>query len=93
MMELPLDPAVQQQEQAAAAEAQEQAKRAEYESAVADVRRLRMLLRSVTAMLLCDKRFKLFWQPANPEEEPEYYSAIKVGCAAGCRTTGNVESF
>jgi hypothetical protein len=76
--ELPVDPAVQQQEEAAAAEAESAAKRAEYEAAVADVRRLRMLLRSVTAQLLCDKRFKLFWQPPSPEEEPEYYSAVKV---------------
>jgi hypothetical protein len=71
---------VQQQEQEAAAQAQAQAQRLAYEAAVADLRQLRMLLRSVTASLLCDKRFRLFWQPVSPEEEPEYYEAVKVGC-------------
>lgn len=40
------------------------------------LRSLRMALREIATKLLCTRQWKDFWEPVDPEEEPEYYTQV-----------------
>ena len=63
--------------QAEVAKAKEEAEaRRRYEEDEADLRSLRMALREITTKLLCTRQWKEFWEPVDPEEDPDYYTQV-----------------
>ena len=75
-MQLPLAPeGLVDQAEAAKAKKQAEARR-RWEEDEAALRSLRMALREITTKLLCTRQWKEFWEPVDPEEDPEYYTQV-----------------
>ncbi len=75
-VQLPLAPeGLVMQAEAAKAKAEAEARR-RWEDDDAALRSLRMTLREITTKLLCTRQWKEFWEPVDPEEDPEYYTQV-----------------
>lgn len=77
-MQLPIAPegiALQAEAQRAkeVAEARQQ-----WEDDEAALRSLRMALRDIATKLLCTRQWKDFWDPVDPEDDPDYYTQVKI---------------
>lgn len=57
-------------------EAAEAARKWEEDDAA--LRSLRMGLRDIATRLLCSRQWKDFWEPIDPEDDPEYYARVRT---------------
>ena len=75
-LQLPVAPeGLALQAEAARAREEEEARK-QWEEDESALRSLRMALREITTKLLCTRQWKDFWEPVDPEEDPEYYSQV-----------------
>lgn len=75
-LQLPLAPdALAMQAEAAKARLDEEA-RQRWEEDESALRNLRMALREIATKLLCNRQWKDFWEPVDPDDDPEYYSEV-----------------
>ena len=74
--QLPLAPDGLAAEQAAAEEKAASEARRRWEEDDSALRALRMALREITTKLLCNRHWKEFWEPVDPDEDPEYWELV-----------------
>ncbi|KAK9861644.1 hypothetical protein WJX84_011103 [Apatococcus fuscideae] len=75
--QLPRAPEAVAAEAAAAAEAAHRQAAATAAKEETAVRRLRMTLREIATMLLCNRRWQVFAEPVHPEDDPEYWQRVE----------------
>jgi hypothetical protein len=75
-MQLPLAPDAVALQTEAAKEREEAEARRLWEEDEATLRSLRMALREIATKLLCTRQWKEFWEPVDPEEDPQYYAQV-----------------
>lgn len=73
---LPIAPEALAAEEEAKRLAKTAAERKLYEEDQRTLRALRMILRSILTSLLNNKRYKLFWEPMEPDQDPEYWQVV-----------------
>jgi len=74
---LPLAPDALAEQEAEARERRLEEVRAKHREDHGVLRSLRMALRDITTRLLCDRRWRMFSEPPDPEEEPEYWEVVE----------------
>ena len=62
--------------EAAAEEREAAAARRAWEEDESALRSLRMAMREITTRLLCNRQWKDFWEPVDPQEDPEFYEQV-----------------
>ena len=75
-MQLPRAPEAVAAEAAAAAAAEHRKASAAAAADEAAVRRLRMTLRDVASLMLTNRRYEMFWEPPDIDEDPTYWEKV-----------------